>query len=260
MLQKIDQTTHIAGRSLIVREELARRESRGRPPESDGQIQGQQRPPEVTLDGLVFFVAAAFRGHPHINNVLTHISGANRDRVEQALRVILDSRAGSHDLSPLARNIVDLMCADRGVTGRILKPFYRALLMTFLGDRVASRLIAHVTCLFLEYEVAAQPIAAVDLTGTSAPTDSGGGQLMSAAASGAERVINFNGIELQYRNTIIFQLFEHLAAGDALQLIVDHDPKPLRYQLESKHGSRCLWKYLEEGPDVWRVRLQQAPG
>lgn len=110
--------------------------------------------PEITIDDLVFSVAAAFRRHPHINNVLTHISRGSRERVEQALRVILDPLAGSRDLSPLARNIVDLMCADRGVTGRILKPYFRDLLATVLSPRLAARLTAHVTCLFLEFEAA----------------------------------------------------------------------------------------------------------
>jgi len=57
---------------------------------------------------------------------------------------------------------------------------------------------------------------------------------------------------------IIFQLFEHLAPGNSLQLVVDHDPKPLRFQLEARHGSGCDWSYLEEGPDVWldRTTLQ----
>ena len=76
----------------------------------------------IAVGDLAFLVVAAFRRHPHINNVLTHISDANWERVEQALRAILDPLAASRDLSPLARNIVDLMCADRGVTGRILKP------------------------------------------------------------------------------------------------------------------------------------------
>jgi hypothetical protein len=111
---------------------------------------------EVDLDNLVFRVAAAFRGHSHINNVLTHISGANWTAVEEALRVILDPGAASHDLSPLARNIVELMCADRGVTGRILKPFYRQCLVVLLGDEAASRLIAHITSLFLEQQAAAR--------------------------------------------------------------------------------------------------------
>jgi hypothetical protein len=105
--------------------------------------------------------------------VLTHISGASWSRVEEVLRVILDPRTGSRDLSPLARNMVDLMCADRGVTGRILKPYYRDLLTNVLGPRVAARLIANVTCLFLEYEVAARPIATATLTNRSASASGG---------------------------------------------------------------------------------------
>ena len=42
----------------------------------------------------------------------------------------------------------------------------------------------------------------------------------------------------------------------SLQIVVDHDPKPLRLQLEARHGSRCNWSYLEKGPDIWRVRLR----
>jgi hypothetical protein len=150
---------------LIVQEGIApRRENRAASPDGEGQPQGQQERPEIALKDLVFSVVAAFRRHPHINNVLTHISGASWSRVEQSLHAILDPCAGSHDLSPLARNMVDLICADRGVTSRILKPCYRELLTTALGDRVASRVIAHVTCLFLEYEVAARPVAIVNQT------------------------------------------------------------------------------------------------
>jgi hypothetical protein len=132
--------------------------------------------PDIVLDDLVFRVAAAFRGHPHINNVLTHISGANWNAVEGALRAILDPRTGSGDLSPLARNIVDLMCADRGVTGRIVKPFYRGLLTDLLGMATASRFIAHVTSLFLESEIAACAVPAPHRPGGSPSAGKAGGR------------------------------------------------------------------------------------
>ena len=81
---------------------------------------------------------------------------------------------------------------------------------------------------------------------------------MSETVQSAERVVKVAEIDPRYRHMIIFQLFEHLAPGNSLQLVVDHDPKPLQFQLEARHGSRCDWSYLEEGPDVWRVRLRQA--
>lgn len=109
---------------------------------------------EIDMDDLVFRVVAAFRRHPHVNNVLTHISRADWRAVEQAIRAILDPGSLARDLSPLACNIVDLMCADRGVTGRILKPYYQELLGVMLGEAVAARFIAHAGCLHLECEAA----------------------------------------------------------------------------------------------------------
>lgn len=74
-------------------------------------------------------------------------------------------------------------------------------------------------------------------------------------ASTLERVINVVDIEPQYRHAILFRLVEHLAPGTSLQIIVHHDPKRLRMQLEAQYGSRYGWSYLEQGPDIWRVRL-----
>ncbi|THD56985.1 MAG: hypothetical protein E8A46_02475 [Bradyrhizobium sp.] len=108
---------------------------------------------EIAVGDLAFLVVAAFRRHPHINNVLTHISGANWQRVEQAQRAILNPLTASRDLTPLARNILDLMCADRGVTGRILKPYFRGLLARILSPHLAALLIDRISLLFLELEL-----------------------------------------------------------------------------------------------------------
>jgi hypothetical protein len=120
-------------------------------PESARRIPHDDR--EIAVGDLAFLVVAAFRRQPHISNVLTHISGANWGRVEQALRAILDPLTASRDLTPLARNIVDLMCADRGVTGRILKPYFRDLLARILSPHLAALLTDHVSLLFLEFEL-----------------------------------------------------------------------------------------------------------
>lgn len=80
---------------------------------------------------------------------------------------------------------------------------------------------------------------------------------MPENVAGSERVINVLDIDPRHRHRITFQLFEHLAAGNSLQLVVDHEPKSLRFQLEAKHGSRCQSTCLEDGPDVWRARLRQ---
>lgn len=57
------------------------------------------------------------------------------------------------------------------------------------------------------------------------------------------------------RHPLIFRTFGDLAPGEALQLVNDHDPKPLYYQFQAEHGPGFYWEYLEQGPEIWRVRI-----
>lgn len=74
-------------------------------------------------------------------------------------------------------------------------------------------------------------------------------------ADAGERVIHVADIDPQHRHAILLRLFEHLAPDQSLQIVVDHDPRRLRMQLEAHFGARCGWSYLEQGPDLWRIRL-----
>lgn len=76
----------------------------------------------------------------------------------------------------------------------------------------------------------------------------------------AEQVIDVRVVSPSHRHPIIFRLFNQLEVGKGIQLVSDHDPRPLRYQFDAKYGSRCKWTYLERGPDVWRVRLVRTVG
>ena len=57
------------------------------------------------------------------------------------------------------------------------------------------------------------------------------------------------------RHELIFETFDHTPAGDGYVLVNDHDPKPLYYQLQAEHAGEFSWEYLEQGPEVWRVRI-----
>jgi uncharacterized protein (DUF2249 family) len=57
------------------------------------------------------------------------------------------------------------------------------------------------------------------------------------------------------RHELIFESFESLEPGGAFELVNDHDPKPLFYQFEAEQPGKFTWNYLEEGPEVWRVRI-----
>ena len=35
----------------------------------------------------------------------------------------------------------------------------------------------------------------------------------------------------------------------------DHDPRPLYHQLQAEQPGKVGWEYLEQGPEIWRVRI-----
>ncbi|HET7630757.1 MAG TPA: DUF2249 domain-containing protein [Gemmatimonadaceae bacterium] len=57
------------------------------------------------------------------------------------------------------------------------------------------------------------------------------------------------------KHPTIFRTFDALAAGQAMLLINDHDPKPLQYQLTAERANKFDWAYEEQGPSTWRVRI-----
>ena len=57
------------------------------------------------------------------------------------------------------------------------------------------------------------------------------------------------------RHQLIFDTYGDLPSGAGFVLVNDHDPKPLYYQLAAEHPNEFEWAYLEEGPEVWRVRI-----
>ncbi len=57
------------------------------------------------------------------------------------------------------------------------------------------------------------------------------------------------------RHPLIFHTFEQLTPAEAFVLVNDHDPKPLYYQFQAEQAGAFSWEYLENGPEVWRVKI-----
>ncbi|HYD76955.1 DUF2249 domain-containing protein [Ramlibacter sp.] len=57
------------------------------------------------------------------------------------------------------------------------------------------------------------------------------------------------------RHALIFSTFDALSIGQALELVNDHDPRPLYYQFNDRTPGQFEWNYLEQGPDTWRVAI-----
>ncbi|GAA4300678.1 iron-sulfur cluster repair di-iron protein [Compostibacter hankyongensis] len=62
-------------------------------------------------------------------------------------------------------------------------------------------------------------------------------------------------IEPRLKHPTIFSHFDALEPGEGFCISNDHDPKPLYYQLLGERGNIFSWEYLENGPDLWRIRI-----
>ena len=57
------------------------------------------------------------------------------------------------------------------------------------------------------------------------------------------------------RHERIFSVLDDLAVGSTVRLVNDHDPKPLRYQLDAERPSQFRWQTIEAGPDAWAIDI-----
>ena len=60
------------------------------------------------------------------------------------------------------------------------------------------------------------------------------------------------------RHPLIFTRLDALSLGEALLLVNDHDPKPLRYQLMAERPEQFAWEPQEEGPEEWKIRISRV--
>ncbi len=73
-----------------------------------------------------------------------------------------------------------------------------------------------------------------------------------------EHLIDVRPMPPRDRHPKIFGTWSGLAPGECILLVNDHDPLPLYYQFAAEHIGTFRWEYLEQGPDVFRVRISKG--
>lgn len=63
--------------------------------------------------------------------------------------------------------------------------------------------------------------------------------------------------EPKEKHPTIFNTFFSLKPGEKMELVNDHDPRPLYYQFIIEYPEQFEWEYLEQGPEVWRVAIER---
>jgi uncharacterized protein (DUF2249 family) len=57
------------------------------------------------------------------------------------------------------------------------------------------------------------------------------------------------------RHPLIFSVFRRLGPSAAMEIVNDHDPRPLYAQMNAEQPGGFTWDYVERGPEVWHVRI-----
>jgi len=71
----------------------------------------------------------------------------------------------------------------------------------------------------------------------------------------SDHILDVRPIVPRERHPLIFRTYQSLEPGEGFELVNDHDPKPLFYQFTFEIGPKFDWEYLEQGPEIWRVRI-----
>ncbi|MGH7639715.1 MAG: DUF2249 domain-containing protein [Candidatus Dormibacteria bacterium] len=81
------------------------------------------------------------------------------------------------------------------------------------------------------------------------------GEVRLSGEATAEGQLDVRAIPPSQRHQLIFSSLDRLGEGQSLTLVNDHDPLPLRYQLEATRAGQFEWAYLESGPRTWKVHI-----
>ena len=62
------------------------------------------------------------------------------------------------------------------------------------------------------------------------------------------------------RHGYIFQSFDRLEGGNSIVIFNNHDPLPLLRQFEQFRAGEFKHEYLENGPQVWKLKITKKKG
>ncbi len=83
-------------------------------------------------------------------------------------------------------------------------------------------------------------------------------QVAVGSEVGHEVLIDVRSMPPRERHPTIFSAWDALGTGGSILLVNDHDPLPLYYQFAAENVGGFRWDYLEQGAEVWRVRISKG--
>lgn len=74
----------------------------------------------------------------------------------------------------------------------------------------------------------------------------------------AGRELDLRATPHERRHGLIFWAFDALQVGEWFYLVNDHDPQPLRMQMDVLYPGELSWEYVERGPVEYRIRISRV--
>lgn len=78
------------------------------------------------------------------------------------------------------------------------------------------------------------------------------------SAPADKSVLDLREIPRPQRHALVFDCLDRLPIGQTFTLVNDHDPLPLRNQIEMRFPKESAWEYVERGPETFRIRITRT--
>ncbi|MCL3862779.1 DUF2249 domain-containing protein [Actinotalea sp. K2] len=213
-------------------------------------------------DGLVQLLHDEVMPHLAATDTTLHAAAAQVDRLAPVVQVL---RAELARLDTVVEALAGTRTAAGGVAAAAAARVLVDSLLTAQDDVLVPGLLA------AQVDVAAlvEAVPGVD----DATAGSGGGcgcGGCGCGSGGGDAADTLSAQDVQpgdmdvrplppaVRHEQIFATVARLLPGEAFVLANDHDPAPLRYQLDAEQPGQIGWEYLAEGPQVWRVLISRT--
>lgn len=72
------------------------------------------------------------------------------------------------------------------------------------------------------------------------------------------RDLDLRSVPHAQRHSTVFYAFDNLAVGEKFFIINDHDPQPLRFQIEQARPGEMSWEYALRGPEHFRIAITRV--
>lgn len=206
-------------------------------------------PHETAAKALANYVAREVLPHAEAEEATIYRSAAARPELGALVRAMTDEHGR------IRRTLTALVAARDGVSAY---GEAKALLALFLAH--AAKEEDDLVAALAEdesFDLAAAHAALAERTreladGVDPRTDAG--------SDGEEVELDVRELPHAERHRTIFALLDRLAPGEALVIVNDHDPLPLRYQVQALWPEAFDWEYRESGPRTWRVAVRRRAG